>query len=183
MTVEYRRAAQADFEKIVELQDKNLVVNLSDGQKSDGFLSGSFTAEQFSRMNDDLCIAVSCENSELLGFLGASTVDYNRPFGLPSAMIARYPLVSYRGRTLDRWRSYISGPVCVASEQRGKGIFAGLYEQVYRLLPADYELTVTLVALANPRSIQAHKKLGLESVDEFDFDGREFTLMVKPVRP
>ncbi len=60
MTVEYRRAAQADFEKIVELQDKNLVVNLSDGQKSDGFLSGSFTAEQFSRMNDDLRNAVSC---------------------------------------------------------------------------------------------------------------------------
>jgi hypothetical protein len=182
MTIVYRRASEYDLDKIVELQDKNLVSVLVDSDKADGFLSGSFTAQQFGRMNEDLGIAVCLEGAELLGFLCAGTVEYNRAFGLPAAMIARYPLITYRGRTLDQWQSYVAGPVCVAREQRGKGIFVGLYDQIFQLLPQEYELTVTLVSLSNPRSIQAHKKVGLESVDEFKFDGRDFTLMVRPVR-
>jgi len=173
----YRRALAEDLAGVASLQNDNLMTHLEPDKLTDGFLSGSFTEEQFSRMNDDLCVVVCLDADRVVGFLCTSTTDYNRQFGLPAAMIARYPHATYGGRPLSAFTSFVAGPVCVDKQYRGMGIFEGLYRALVGLLPVKYEVVVTFVSVDNPRSIHAHEKVGLKKVDHFEFSGREFVIL------
>lgn len=172
--MEFRRAVAADYPEIVELESQNLASALTQTEKEDGFLSGFFNAEQLAVMNDDLCIVVCLENQRLLGFLCAGTVEFNKTFGLPMAMITRYPQIRFQNKSLDSYLSYVSGPVCVQRTERGRGIFQGLYAKLFELLPREYELAATLISINNPRSLSAHEKIGFERVDRFEQEERVF---------
>jgi len=201
-----RRAVEADFEKIFALEDENLVSKLSLAeQKQDGFLSGSFSVEQLANFNADselgiiICAEADPEadaetdaeirldtdaekNDKLMGFLVTSRPEANPKASLPGAMVARFPNIRFEGHSLDSFKALIGGPVCVAKEYRGKGVF----EELYRALPAivdhSYELAVVLVSTNNPRSIHAHEKVGMETIDKFEFGGRDFLTLAKRLR-
>lgn len=176
--VEFRRVLQADYAGLYDLQNRNLGSVLTRSEKSDGFLSAGFEPDEFKALNDDLCVVVCAASKEVLGFLVASTTEFNKAFPLPRTMIERYRDSIFEGRTLDSYRSYISGPVCVERTERGKGIFEGMYGKLFDLLPAEYELAVTLVANDNPRSMNAHQKVGFNPVSQFMFNGRTFNILV-----
>ncbi len=177
----FRRAETQDFDLMVELQNQNLATRLSEEEKQQGFLSGSFTQAQFSNLNDDIAVIVGLDESKLVGFLCASSIEFNQDFRLPAAMIARFQHVSYKGQVLSNYKSVVAGPVCVDRNYRGKGIFESMYEHLIQTVPAKYNLIAALVSTINPRSIRAHEKVGLETVDTFDFDGRTFLTMVRLV--
>lgn len=180
--IEFRRAAKADFEAVVRLQNANLATVLSEAEKTDGFLSGGFDAAQYERMDRDGCVIVACDEQQCVGFLAAGTIEFNRPFALPAALIEQLPIVTFNQRPVNDYQVCIAGPVCVAREQRGKGVFGQLYEKLLLTLPADIELIVTLVSTTNSRSLGAHKKVGLQQVGEFSFDGKIFAILVKQSR-
>lgn len=186
--MEFRKASKEDFDQLINLQNENLVSVLSEEQKQDGFLSASFTHEQFAMFNEDLAVIVAVDESGteadaacVQGFLVTSTAELNLSYPLPAAMIARYPQLKYKAQTLDSFKSFVAGPVCVAKSQRGKGIFQGIYSALPSILPPDYELAVALVSTTNPRSIRAHEKVGMEKIDQFEFGGREFYTLVKTI--
>lgn len=175
----YRRAVHEDLDQLVELQNQNLRSKLSEDEQRDGFLSAGFTSKQFGEFNDNLAVVVGEDEGVLVGFLVTSTPEHNLSHALPAQMISRYPNLNFRGRALTAYKSLIAGPVCVAKEHRGKGIFEGMYEALPRILPEKIELAVTLVSTENPRSLRAHEKVGLERVDLFHFNNREFQILAK----
>lgn len=179
--MEFRRAKLTDYPGLYDLQNRNLRTVLTPGERADGSLSAGFTQEEFKALNDDLCVVVCAERQKVLGFLVASTIEFNKHFALSGTMIACYPRAKLDGRPLDSYCSYISGPVCVEGAQRGKGIFEGMYRRLFELLPAKYDLAVTLVAKDNPRSLSAHAKVGFEQVDQFRFNGRVFYILARKI--
>lgn len=180
--MECRRARKEDFDKVVELQDANLVSVLTEDAKADGFLSGSFDAQQYSAMNDDVCVVVAREEGKLLGFLAVGSPEFNKSHSLPAAMISMFPKLEYRGKNLDQYQCCIAGPVCVDKDARGKGVFQALYEELHRLLPENIDLITTLVSTSNPRSLRAHEKVGLELLTQFEHQSRQFNLLVCAAR-
>ncbi len=176
-----RRAQSQDFDLMVELQNANLVTRLTEQEKQQGFLSGSFSASQFKELNDDLAVIVSLDGPNLVGFLCASSVAFNQNFRLPAAMTARFKDISYNGQPLSNYSSVVAGPVCVDRGHRGMGVFESMYDCLIETVPKEYDLITVLVSTSNPRSIKAHEKVGLETIDSFDFDGRSFLIMVRPV--
>lgn len=178
--MECRRAQEADFKEVVALQDANLVSVLTEHEKEDGFLSGGFDEVQYAEMNRSGCVIVAYEATELVGFLGAGSLEFNSSYPLPATMIQKLPSINYRGKTLDQYRLCLAGPVCVSKTQRGKGVFQAMYAEMHRIAAKDLELVATLVSTSNHRSVAAHEKVGLERVGQFEFDGRSFHLLVKP---
>ncbi|MBY0358347.1 MAG: hypothetical protein K2W82_10135 [Candidatus Obscuribacterales bacterium] len=178
--MEFRKAIGDDYAKIVELQNRNLASVLSsEAAKADGFLSGSFNAEQFAAMNSDLAVVVCLEQERLLGFLCASTIEFSKEYAIPAAMIKRYESCLYAGIALSEYNSCVCGPVCIEKSQRGLGLLAKLYQSLFELLPEKYNLAAVLIALNNHRSLVAHQKLGFETVDRFPFNQAEFHTLVK----
>jgi predicted GNAT superfamily acetyltransferase len=179
--VEFRKAGPKDYAELYGLQNRNLMTALTPSERSDGFLSSSFQPEDFQALNDDLSVVVCSHESQMLGFLVASTIEFNKAFVLTRAMIDRFSHALYESKPLEAYCPYISGPVCIDRAHRGKGIFEGMYKQLFGLLPARYDLALTLVAKDNPRSLAAHAKVGFEQIDQFRFNGRVFYILAVKV--
>ena len=179
--MEFRRATASNYAAIYDLQNRNLRTRLTAGERADGFLSAGFEAEDYKTLNDDLCVVVCVEERQLLGFVVASTIQFNEKFALSRAMIGRYPNAVYEGKPVESYRSCVAGPVCVEREQRGRGIFQGLYHRLFELLPPEYNLAVVLIAKDNPRSLNAHTKIGFRPIEQFQFNGRTFDILAMKV--
>ena len=196
--MQFRRAENRDLNALVELQNRNSVLLDATMDKSDGFLSSSFTAEDFAAINKDAAVVVCVDESntagdqanegqKLLGFVCASTATFNKRAGLPTAMIARFEQVEFGGKTMSQWPCIITGPVCVDKAGRGTGIFARLYELLWQVLselyPGQYKVAVALVSTSNPRSLAAHKKIGMSEVDEFVFNDKTYNTIAMSIEP
>ena len=181
-TLEIRRAVAADFESLVRLQNANLASNLPAGERQSGFLSVGFSAEQFAAMNEDLAVVVALLDGDVKAFLCASTVEFNQAVALPAAMIARFPRAKYQGQPLSTLAVCIVGPVCIDQSLRGQGVLSRLYDCFFAIAPQEFEVAVVFVSADNLASIKAHEKLGLETIDEFEFNSARYFIMARRFR-
>lgn len=173
-SVVIRRAQVGDFEQLVDLQNTNSRNALSAEQIRDGFLSAQFSAEQYERMNEDLCVIVGVRGAVVKAFLCMSTPQFNMDFALPRTMIDRFSDLTYESESLSAFEVCIGGPVFVDFDLRGQGILSSLYEFFCQIAPAQYSLITSFVSTDNPRSIRAHEKLGLQEIDNFEFNLRRY---------
>ena len=180
----FRKADKNDLNALVSLQNQNSIILDPTMDRSDGSLASVFTVEDFAAINRDIAIVVSVnEADKLLGFVCSSTPDFNLKVGLSSSMISRFAQGQFDGKALSQWHCAIVGPVCVERNSRGQGIFEGLYTALWQFLPSQYEVAVALVSTENPRSLAAHKKLGMLQVDQFVYSGTTYdTIAMKVAR-
>ena len=71
--------------------------------------------------------------------------------------------------------AYVYGPICVAAEERGKGLAQAMFAELRRLVPAREG--VLFIRRNNAASLRAHKKMGMEEVAGFALGGNEFTVL------
>ena len=69
------------------------------------------------------------------------------------------------------------GQICIAKEQRKKGIFKGLYNYYKTELQEQFSVVVTEVATLNQRSFQAHQAVGFELKECYQDNGAEWDLI------
>ena len=70
------------------------------------------------------------------------------------------------------------GQVCIAKEHRGKGVFEMLYHHHRSVFQLKFDLLITEVSTSNFRSIQAHKKIGFETIDTYRDSLDEWNVVV-----
>jgi L-amino acid N-acyltransferase YncA len=183
--MEYRRPSADDFTKIVDLQNRNLLSVLGETEQADGYLSAAFSEQQFREMNNDLCVVVCADREKIAGYACATSIEYNKGVPLVANMLKQFQHVSYKGKPLNAYRSFIYGPVCIDKEYRGKGILNNLFDKMKWLILHEHpelELLTVLIAKENIRSIKAHEKLDMETVGEFQFNNRTFLILVLPMQ-
>lgn len=179
---EVEAAQQSDFEQVVSLQKRNSLAVLKADELDDGFLSSSFSATQFAQISESVALYVARNNSSVIGFVCASTPEFNRSFPLPAAMIERFPEISIGSHLLTELRSFITGPVCVDKNYRGQGIFEALYGALFEAQKTRFDVALALISVANKRSIKAHQKVGMDAIDSFRFGDREFFIVARSLR-
>ena len=179
--MQFRRPLPQDFPKMVQLHNQNLLNNLTPSEQASGFLSASFSEEQFQAMDQDLCVVVCTDSDKLCGYACAGSIQYNQNIPLVAAMIARFPEISYQGRPLSSYHPFIYGPVCIDREYRGQGLLPKLIETLLSALPPGFDALTTLISKDNQRSIHAHQKLGIEKIGEFEFNGQSFLILTKKI--
>ena len=159
--MQFRRPLPQDFPKMVQLHHQNLLTNLTPSEQASGFLSASFSEEQFQAMDRDLCVAVCADSDKVCGYACAASIQYNQSIPLVAAMIARFPEIVYQGRPFSSYHPFIYGPVCIDRAYRGQGILSRLVEALLNFLPQDFDLLTSFISKDNQRSIHAHQKLGI----------------------
>lgn len=182
--MEYKRPDSEELEQIVVLQNKNLVSALESSEKSDGFLSEAFSMEQFREMDDDLCVLVGKDENTVCAYVCVSSVEYNKNIPIVRAMLDCFPQIIFKGKPLTAYCTAIPGPVCIDKEYRGRGILLQLYKELPAFLLKEHpelDLYAVLISKQNQRSINAHKKLGMEVVGEFAYKKGIFSILVKSI--
>jgi predicted GNAT superfamily acetyltransferase len=168
VAIEYRRATGTDYDQILELQAANYIAHLSDDERRQGFLSAQFTPEQTVRIAEDLGTMVAVVDGRVVGFLCAFRKEFSTGSPVIAEMLRSYDRLSFEGRSLSAYRSYIYGPVCIAREYRGRGLLRSLYEAQKKDLAGQFDIGVAFVSRSNPHSLSAHVGgLGMSEAGDF----------------
>lgn len=180
----FRRAAPGDYAAILQLQSANYIAKLSVEERKEGFLSAQFTPEQTAAIAQDLGTTVAVVDNSLAGFLCAFRREFDSGSPVIARMLDSYDRVTFEGKALSSFNSYIYGPVCIAREHRRRGLLRGLYEAQKRDLAGRYEVGVAFVSRSNPYSLQAHiAGLGMIEVGDFELKGNVYVILAFRVPP
>ena len=180
----FRRAVPEDCPAILRLQSANYIANLSDEERKDGFLSAQFTLEQTAQIAEDLGTMVAVVDNRLAGFVCAFRREFDTGSPVIAKMLDSYDRVTFEGRPLNSFNSYIYGPVCIAREHRRRGLLRGLYEAQKQDLAGQFEVGVAFVSRSNPHSLQAHVTgLGMIEAGDFELKGNIYVILAFRVPP
>ena len=177
----FRRAeTPADFQKIFDLQNKNLPIALSANDLKDGFLSASFTLSELQSMNDNICIMTCFSGTDLCGFHVATTPEFNKNSPLLSNMMRQCSHIAYKGKNISDYDCFIAGPTCIAKEYRGQNIYPQLIAALFEFLENTQNssrLRLSFASESNPRSLGAQNKIGCKIIGEFQFNSNKFMIL------
>lgn len=173
--IEYKLASKNDIEGILELQAKNLVTNLKDDEKDDGFVTTPFTIEQIENLIELDGVFIACDKEKVISYVMCASWQYWIAWPMFEYMASFLETLEFQGKKLTINNSYQYGPICVAKEYRGQKIFENIFEFAREHMSKKYPILVTFINKINRRSYEAHvRKLGLEVVTQFEFNNNEF---------
>lgn len=165
-----------DVENILKLHYKYQIDNIDEDDKKDGFVTTAFTKEQLEDIIlQEQGIFIATKDDKVLGYVMSASWQYWSKWPMFAFMIKDLSSLKYLGETLSVDNSYQYGPVCIDKSVRGSGLLEKLFDFALDSMSKKYKILVTFVNKINPRSYQAHKrKLGLEIIQEFKFNGNEY---------
>lgn len=157
-----------DLEQILALQKQNLAAGLTAEQiASQGFVTVSHSFNDLHKMNDIEAHVIAKDGSRVVAYLLAMTARsrFDIPVLLP--MFEMFEQVEYHHKKIADYRYIVVGQVCVAEGYRGKGILDACYATYRNHYKDKYEFAITEIATRNQRSINAHKRVGFETIHEY----------------
>lgn len=177
--IKYSLATNENINGILVLQSKNLVSNLKDDEKNDGFVTTPFTNKQIEDLIKLDGVFIALDENRVVSYAMCASWDYWLAWPMFKHMASFLETLSFQGKQLTLNNSYQYGPICVAKEYRGNKIFENLFEYAREEMSKKYPILVTFINKVNNRSYEAHvRKLGLEVITQFEFNNNSFYELV-----
>jgi hypothetical protein len=174
-SITYRRADASHSAGFLALQEKNLLANVPEAQRSGGFVTTPFTPTQLQQLLAHEDVFVALHDGQVVGYVVAASWSFLSQYLIFAYMVTLLPSVTQFGETLDVRNSYQYGPVCIDVAWRGTGAFERLFAYARQQMQPKYAYALTFVNKRNKRSREAHeRKLGLRPLQEFSFNGQHF---------
>ncbi|MFT5835584.1 MAG: hypothetical protein ACI9RG_000477 [Sulfurimonas sp.] len=176
----YRLATLDDIENVLELHFRYQVDSIKEEDKSDGFVTTAFTAEQLtSLINEEQGLFIAIKDEKVVAYVMSASWQFWSIWPMFEHMIKDLYNLTYLGKTISVENSYQYGPVCVDKSLRGTGVLEGIFDFARQMMSKRFPILVTFVNKINPRSYQAHKrKLKLEVIQEFEYNNNQYYEMV-----
>jgi hypothetical protein len=173
-------AQEEDIESILALHSKYQIDSIKEEDKKDGFVTTAFTKEQLSDIiKKEQGIFIAIKDNKVISYVMSASWQYWSKWPMFQHMIKDLPNLTYLNQTLTIDNSYQYGPVCVDKSVRGSGVLEKLFDFALDSMSKRYPILVTFVNKINQRSYEAHKrKLGLEVIQEFEFNNNNYYEMV-----
>src|SRR5262245_35614782 len=93
----FRRARPPDYPAILRLQSENFIANLSEEERTEGFLSSEFSREQVAKLAEDLGMLIATIDAEMVAFLCAFRSQFDHGSPVIEKMLDTYSLVRFDG--------------------------------------------------------------------------------------
>jgi len=147
----------SELEQILLLQKRNLLFT------NDGFVTANHTLEMLHEFHQSMPSVVAKNHGNVIGYA----------LSMPRAASELVPVLVPMFRRLDslalldsqRW--YVMGQVCVDQAWRGCGVFDKLYAEHRHQFSDQFEWLVTEIDMRNPRSLNAHTRVGFVEIDHY----------------
>lgn len=154
MTVlEIAQATRDDIDGILALQEKNL-------PGRGGMLSARLPRAWFEAALDDMLIIVARRGGRVVGYLVSAFRGAVVDVPVIAAMLRAYPGAA---------DAYVYGPVCVAAEERGRGLAAAMFAALRAALPGREG--ILFIRTDNAASLRVHARMEMRLVAELEHDG------------
>ncbi len=170
-----RKAIESDIPGILELQSLNLYSNLSEAERTAGFVTTPLQTEHVNTLITQAGAFVVEQQGVVVGYALAGSWDFFSQWPIFPHMVARFPLLEFQGNKITVDNSFQYGPVCIDRTLRGSNALPLLFGTMKTSFASRYVMGVTFINKQNPRSLAAHtRKLNLEIIDDFEFNSGKF---------
>lgn len=167
-------ATIADIEGFLILQEKYLVVNLSEEEKKDGFVTTPFNVEQLAEIISRKGLFLAKQGNQVVGYAFAGTWEYFSQWTIVKIMAEMLP-IEFGKHQIKLENSFQYGPICIDMEFRGTGLINQLFDFMRSNMADKYPVSVTFINKINERSRKAHvDKLGWKIIAEFQFNSNNY---------
>lgn len=174
---QFIRANTSHIAGFLDLQAKNLLPNVPKGSQENGFVTTPFTMTQLEHMIAKEDVFIALNEQEVIGYIVCASWDFLSQYLIFAYMATLLPDVTQLGEKITMKNSYQYGPICIAEEWRGKGIFEPFFAYARGQMQSKYRYGLTFVNTRNRRSRAAHeRKLGLQRLDPFSFSGQNYAM-------
>ena len=174
--MEYKIATTEDIEATLKLHAKYQIDSIAEEDKKDGFVTTTFTKEELTQLiEQEQGLFIAKEGEEVLAYVMSASWEFWSQWAMFQHMISDLPKLTYRGIQLSTENSYQYGPICLDKRVRGTEILPTIFNFALKYMSKRYPILVTFVNQINPRSYEAHhRKLGLDIIQEFEFNGNRY---------
>jgi len=142
-------ATVPDIPGILDLQERNL-------RENGGALSVRLSPEWYQAAIADMPIIVARREGRVVGYAVSTPIEAQAHIPIVQAMLRAYPGAP---------GAYIYGPICVAQNERGRGVAQAMVDALRARLPGREGFT--FIRADNAVSIEVHARLGMRQVAEF----------------
>ncbi|MBC7849719.1 MAG: GNAT family N-acetyltransferase [Chitinophagaceae bacterium] len=167
-------ASEHELHQILDLQKQNLKQFLGETEKQEqGFVTMSFTIPMLKALHEMApSVIVKNDRNELLAYAIVFLQEGRAFYPEMEPIFRNFERVNWKEKIFSSYNYYIMGQICVAKEARGTGAFDMLYQKHKELYQQKYDCVVTEIATSNHRSLNAHKRVGFQTLsthtDEYD---------------
>jgi len=170
----------SDIEGVLKLHYKYQINSIAEQDKEDGFITTPFTGEQLTELiNRENGLFVAIKDGEVVAYVMAASWQFWSAWPMFAHMIKGLPRLNYLGQSLSVDNSYQYGPICVDGSVRGTGVLEQIFDFARQEMEKRYPILVTFINKINTRSYEAHtRKLGLEVIQEFEYNKNEYYELV-----
>jgi len=174
--------AQTDEEivQILELQKKNLPQNLTNEQiTTQGFVTVDHSFDILKKMNTTEQSIIAKDNDSVIGYLLAMTREARNDIPVLIPMFEAFDNVVYNNKKISEYKYIVVGQVCIAKAWRGQGILDDCYTAYKKHFRNKYDFAITEIHIKNKRSINAHYRIGFNSIHIYrDPKGDEWNIVL-----
>ncbi len=157
-----------ELEEIVQLSHKNLRTKISLAkQQQEGFITWNYSFQLLKQMNDQCAHVIVKDNSSVVGYALVALKTASIFHKDLNAMMAHLETLQYKNKSLQQYKFYVMGQICVRDDYRGKCVFQMLYQHHKKLFENNFDFVVTEISTSNTRSMRAHKKIGFEIIHTY----------------
>lgn len=169
----------SELEGIKKLQQENLKKNLADGEADkEGFVTAEYTMEFLERMHSEKASVIARDQNVIAGYVLAAVKAIRNEHELLRDLFDTIDKTRYQNRLLKDSSYLVVGQLCVSKNYRGLGLVKQMYRHFRESLSRDFEYCITDVAKDNPRSLKAHMNSGFVVIDELQYTGVGFDIVL-----
>lgn len=172
--MQFRAAIFDDIAPIKTLQNLNLYANIAESERAGGFVTTPFSSLQLQLWMNQNGAFVAENAGEIVAYVLAGNWDLYAQWPIFPFMIARLTEQKFHGFSLRAEETFQYGPVCIAQNWRGQNVLPRLYAVLRESFASRYDVGLSFINAQNARSLAAHRKLGMETIDEWSFGERDY---------
>lgn len=176
--IKFEIATLHDINGILDLQELYLASNLSEEQKSGGFVTTRFTIAQLTEVINCKNLFVAKDDNKIIAYIFAGSWAFFSQWPLFKHMISLLPQLDFFDFDFTTTNSFQYGPICIQKDYRGKGLIIPFFEFMRMHMKNKYPLSLTFINKTNIPSQKAHtEKLKWKSIADFQFNNNEYYIL------
>jgi len=170
-----RQATSNDIQGILDLQSANLFSNMSETERTKGFVTTPFTVALIKEIIAQSGLFVAIDHKKVVAYVFAGNWNYFCHWDIFKYMITRFPNLKFNSKSITTENSFQYGPICIDVNYRGRGVINQIFEKMRLSMKDKYSISLTFINAENIPSTKAHtEKLGWEIIDRFEFNGNNY---------
>ena len=180
-SINIRLASEQDISTLARLEQSQLQDELAIGQRNNSFAGQSFSKADLTQLLNQHWLVVAELDAEIVGYVIAGRWSFFKQWPIYRNLLNRLPRIDYEKAKLTERNCCQYGPIWIASEHRGQGIFEALVQFIKKAVAKEMPYMLTFIAEDNLGSFAAHtRKANMQVVDFISFDERDYYLLVLP---